>query len=263
MITSIRNPKIQWVRSLQARARNRRAEQAFVIEGVRLVEEAAAAGLAPLLVIHTPGLSERAQAALGAICSLDTPAFEVSETVFQAASDTQTPQGLLAVLPWPKLPLPPSLDPILIPDAVRDPGNLGTILRAAAAAGVGAVLLPPESVDPFAPKVVRAGMGAHFRLPIHALSWEKIQAYLDQPVAGLPRRTFLAAAGMGLPYTQADFGPPLALIVGGEAAGAGPGARELAHDWVHIPMPGGGESLNVALATGILLFEILRQRSRA
>jgi TrmH family RNA methyltransferase len=119
---------------------------------------------------------------------------------------------------------------------------------------VGGVLLPPGAADPFAPKVLRAGMGAHFRLPLLECSWEQITALVA------PLRIFLAAAGRGIAYTQADFRSPLALIVGGEAEGASPEAQRLAPRLVHIPMPGGGESLNAAAAAAVLLFEVVRQR---
>ncbi|MGE5123438.1 MAG: TrmH family RNA methyltransferase, partial [Acidobacteriaceae bacterium] len=156
------------------------------------------------------------------------------------------------------LPLPAELDFLLILDGIRDPGNLGTILRTAAAARIQAVLLAPGNVDAFAPKVLRAGMGAHFRLPIHQLGW----AHIEQLLAGSPggMRIYLADAAGGIPYTRADFRTPLALLVGGEAAGAGHEAFSLASEKVQIPMPGGSESLNAGIAAGILLFEVVRQR---
>ena len=173
----------------------------------------------------------------------------------RSASDTETPQGLQVALEWRAAPLPAPLDFVFIPDKLRDPGNLGTMLRTAAAAGVQAVLLPPETTDAFAPKVLRAGMGAHFRLPVQALVWEDMAGL----ISGL--NIYLASAGEGLPYTQADFKIPLALIVGGEAEGASPQATRLSTARVHIPMPGGSESLNAAIAAGVLMFEVLRQRS--
>jgi TrmH family RNA methyltransferase len=183
---------------------------------------------------------------------------EVAPEILAAASDTQAPQGLLAVLHMQSLPLPDLLDLAFIPDGVRDPGNLGTMLRTATAAGVGVVFLPAGTADPYAPKVLRAAMGAHFRLPVHLATWEEIAARLS--TASL--QVYLAAAGEGIPYTGADFRSPAALIVGGEAEGAGEEAARLAHARVHIPMPGGVESLNAAVAAGILLFEAVRQRAQ-
>jgi RNA methyltransferase, TrmH family len=259
MITSAQNPKIKWLRNLQRSSRERREAGVFVAEGVRLLEEALAAGWQAQALYCTEELDERAQrlvdgfVAVGALHELVTPA------VLAAASDTETPQGLLAVLHFKELPFPPFLDFAFIPDQMRDPGNLGTMLRTAAAAGVGAVLLPPDGVDPFSPKVLRSGMGAHFHLPLLQLDWEQIAGLVERHAL----RVYLAEAGAGQEYTQADFRLPLALVIGGEAEGAGPQARRLAAERVYIPMPGGSESLNAAVAAGILLFEVLRQRSAA
>jgi TrmH family RNA methyltransferase len=230
-----------------------------VVEGVRLVEEALLAGWPARLVLHTAGLDERGQAVVEGFAARGAPVEQVSEQVMRSASDTQSPQGLLAVLEMKPLPPPDASDFVFIPDGVRDPGNLGGMLRTAAAAGVDLVCLPPETVDIYAPKVVRAGMGAHFHLPLAAGSWQQIGELLRKASV----RVFLAAAGEGIPYTRADLRQPLALVVGGEAAGAGEHARALSHEAVHIPMPGDVESLNVAAAAAVLMFEVVRQRSRS
>ena len=254
MITSTRNPKIKWVRSLQAQRRSRQEAGAFVVEGMRLVEEALASGWIAQLVLFTAELPARGKALVEAFRAQGVQVEEVREHVMRAASDTETPQGILAVLTMKELPVPRPLDFALLADGVRDPGNLGAILRTAAAAGVQAVLLPPGGVDAFSPKVVRAAMGAHFRLPVRACSWDEIRAAL----VGL--RVYLAATDGGIVYYQADFQPPLALVIGSEAQGASSQARRLATAQVRIPMPGGSESLNVAVAAGVLTFEVVRQR---
>jgi TrmH family RNA methyltransferase len=258
MITSIHNPKIQWLHKLQSQAKARREEGAFVVEGVRLAEEALHAGWPALLVLHTEQLGPRAQAVIAGFAERGVPVETATEAVLKAASDTETPQGLIVALKLQPLPLPPKLDFVLIPDGVRDPGNLGTLLRTAAAAGVQAVLLPPGTVDAYAPKVVRAAMGAHFRLAVQPMDWPAIHSTVHSP--GHPLRVLLADAGGGLPYTQADLRLPLALVVGGEAEGASPPAIAMADDRLHIPMPGGIESLNAAVAAAILVFEVVRQR---
>lgn len=248
------------MRLLQAQAQARRAEQAFVVEGVRLAEEALAAGWQARLVLYSDEVSSRGQIVVDGFSRRSAPVEQVTRQVLKAAADTETPQGLLVVLSLLELPLPEDPDFLLVLDEMRDPGNLGAILRSAAAAGVQAVLLSPGSADPFAPKVVRAAMGAHFRLPVRRLGWEEIAGFLAARLKeGL--RVYLADAGGGLAYTRADFRCPLALILGGEAGGAGQEARSLAGQKVHIPMPGGSESLNAAVAAGILLFEVLRQRA--
>ncbi len=239
MITSPRNPRVKWVRSLQARSRRRREEQVLVVEGVRLAEEALTSGWQARLVLHLEGLGERGQALVQGFARQGAEVLEVTPEVLASASDTQTPQGVLAVLAVRAAALPSKPDFLLVADGVSDPGNLGTMVRAAAAAGVEAVLLSAGCADPFAPKVLRAGMGAHFRLPVQRLDWPEITAYFEGG-PGLGLRVFLAEAGQGSPYTQVDLRVPVALIVGGEAAGASEQARSLAYGRLHIPMPGGG-----------------------
>ena len=261
MITSVRNANIQWVRRLQTQARLRREDRVFVLEGVRLVEEAFQAGWVARLVLHAPGLSRRGQALAAQFTARGTVVEAVSDSVLAAVSDTDTPQGILAVMVCQELALPAALDFLLVLDGLRDPGNLGTLLRTAAAAGVQAVLATPGTVDPFAPKVLRAAMGAHFRLPLRSLDWLAIQSLLP---AGM--HVFLADSGGGQVFTACDFRPPLALVVGGEAAGAGSEAASLVAtrqdaSRVHIPMVAQVESLNAAVAGAVLLFEVARQRS--
>jgi TrmH family RNA methyltransferase len=181
---------------------------------------------------------------------------EVSTSLMKSLSETETPQGILAVLELAQLPLANSPDFVLIPDQIRDPGNLGTLLRTAAASGVQAVLLPPETTDAFAPKVVRAGMGAHFRLPIHSLNWEEVAQVVK--LAGL--QVFLADME-GQSCWKADLRQPVALVIGGEADGASESARKLAHQKISIPMSGNVESLNAGVAGSVLMFEVVRQRN--
>ncbi|MCI0474878.1 MAG: RNA methyltransferase, partial [Anaerolineales bacterium] len=139
---------------------------------------------------------------------------------------------------------------VLILDAVRDPGNVGTILRSARAAGVDALFLAPGTADPFNDKVVRAAMGAHFAIPLRVASWQML-ADATRHIA----RIFLADARGAIVYTRADWSRPVALIVGGEAEGASDDARKIATARVAIPMRGGAESLNAAMAATVLLFQ--------
>jgi TrmH family RNA methyltransferase len=258
MITSVHNTKIQAIRKLQTQAKERREQQGFVVEGVRLAEEALKSSWDTDLVLFTEHLDERGKNVVDAFTSKGVPFEQVTEGVMKSVSETETPQGILILLKIHKLAIPVNLDFILILDGVRDPGNLGTILRTADAAGVQAVLLTPGCADAYAPKVVRAGMGAHFRLPIHQPGWDGIIHILRDTASDL--RIYLADSTSGIPYTQADFGIPLALILGGEARGAGFESTSLADERVHIPMPGGSESLNTAIAASILIFEVVRQR---
>jgi RNA methyltransferase, TrmH family len=141
----------------------------------------------------------------------------------------------------------------LILDAVRDPGNVGTILRSARAAGVDAVFCAHGTADPYNDKVVRAGMGAHFAVPLRVASWEMIADALH----GISR-VYLADARGEVVYTRADWSHPVALIVGGEAEGASDAAKKIATARVSIPMRGGAESLNAAMAATVLLFQAAR-----
>jgi TrmH family RNA methyltransferase len=256
MITSRQNPKIQWVKALQKRSRNRHEARAFVVEGVRLVEEALTSGWEIQLGLFGEQLDERGRRVVDELATRAVPLEQVSNEVMQAASDTQSPQGLLLVVSMADAALPEQAELALIPDGIRDPGNLGTLLRTAAAAGVSVVFLPPGNADIYAPKVVRSAMGAHFRLPCFTTAWEEIESFLQEKKL----RVYLAESGGGQPYTRVDWGAPLALVIGGEAQGAGSRARNLPHTLVTIPMAAGSESLNAAAAAAILLFEWRSQR---
>jgi TrmH family RNA methyltransferase len=257
VITSTHNAKIQRVRHLQSRPQERRRENAFVVEGVRLVEEALAVGWETQLVLYTANVGERGLAIVSSYEAKNVLVEQVPAHVMSAASDTQAPQGILAVIANQSTAIPENLSFVFIPDGVRDPGNLGTMLRTALAAGVDCVFLPPETVDPYTPKVVRAGMGAHFRLPIHLLGWDEIEVTLSRAKL----QAYLAVARAGQVYTQADLRAPLAIIIGGEAEGASTQAQRLAKSSLHIPMPGPVESLNAAVAAALILFEVVRQRN--
>ncbi|MGB9521445.1 MAG: TrmH family RNA methyltransferase, partial [Anaerolineales bacterium] len=180
MISSVHNPKVQWVKALQKEASLRREERSLVVEGVRLAEEALAAGWEIRLAWYTADLDARGIRIVHRLQQDSQPVEEVSPRVLQAISDTETPQGILLVVKIPEQKHADRLDLVFLPDQIRDPGNLGTMLRTAAAAGVDLLLLPPNTVDVTSPKVVRAAMGAHFRLPWRQCSWHEIQELVIQ-----------------------------------------------------------------------------------
>ncbi len=250
IITSLSNAKVKFVRSL-ARRRARYAARQFVVEGVHSLEEALRAGTTPALAFFTAGAETdpRVHAVLERLRATPAPALMVSDEVMQAMSNTETPAGILAVFPFVELPMPASPQFLLVLDAIRDPGNVGTILRSAWAAGVDAVLFAPGTADPYNDKVIRAAMGAHFHIPLRVESWQAIGGIL-RPCP----RIYLADARARTNYVHADWSRPVALIVGGEAEGASDEARRLATDRVMIPMHGGVESLNAAMAATVLLF---------
>jgi TrmH family RNA methyltransferase len=256
VITSSSNEKVKCVRKLQNQNSVRHRDKRFVMEGVRLVEEVIRASIVPTLVFYTEALANeaRGKALLATLRALDAPCYAVSESVMEDCSDTVTPQGILAVLPFPELAPPDPLTFALIADRLRDPGNLGTLLRTALAAGVEQVLLAPGTVDFSNPKVVRSAMGAHFRLPIADADWDTIaETVTDCDV-------WLAAAGGRKLYTEVDWTRPAALIIGSEAHGASEQAQALADDRVSIPIRPAVESLNAAVAAAVILFEAVRQR---
>lgn len=226
-----------------------------MLEGIRLLEESLIAGIDPELVLHTPDLDQRGRElieqfqAKGVLAELTTP------EIFEAASDTTSPQGILGILPLISIPLPPEPTFILIADEIRDPGNLGTLMRSAAAAGADALIITPGTTDPYSPKVTRSAMGAHFHLPVISASWSEIKD-LTQGMQYL-----LADMNEGQSIWEANLTDPTAIILGGEAHGPGKDARQIADRLIHIPMEKGTESLNAASAGAVLLFEVRRQRS--
>lgn len=253
MITSSQNSKIKWVRALLGRAKERREANAFVVEGVRLVEEAANRDWRFEIALYDESLSERGQKLVERLRSKKVEVEEVSQSLMKSLSETETPQGIFAVVEQKQLPIPTPRSFILIPDQIRDPGNLGTLLRSAAAAGVQAVLIPPETTDVFSPKAVRSGMGAHFRVPIHSMPWTEIREQTKE------MQIYLADMD-GKSCWEADLRQPLALIIGSEAEGASADARQVATQKISIPMSGDIESLNAGVAGSVLMFEVMRQR---
>jgi len=250
-ITSRENPVFKRVRSLQ-RSSVRNAERAFIVEGARALDDALQMGAVPeLLLIDIEAGSTTA----GQHYDDLHPRF-IASTLFAQLSDTVAPQGLLAVFPLPE-PATPLTSPelVLVADAISDPGNLGALLRSAAAAGVNEVLLTPGTVDPFNAKVVRAGMGAHFRVPI--------RRYNPKTAAGPGPKTLVALLSRdehAVSFDQVDLSGPVWIVVGSEARGPGDEIRAVATTTVSIPMALATESLNAAVAGSIVLFEAVRQR---
>lgn len=252
MITSTQNEKVKLARVLQSSARQRRKESKIVLEGARLIQDALAAGHIPLFMLVSPTL--RDERLVTALSAKGVEALTISEAVMRHASDTEEPQGALGVFPMPRLKLPSRLGHILILDAIRDPGNLGTILRTAAAAGIDAVLLAPTCADLYNPKTLRGGMGAHFRIPAMDADWGQIEA------ACTDLGVYLADGNGTTRYDRADWSGRWAIIIGSEAHGGGSEARRLAHQLIAIPMSAQTESLNASAAAGIILFEARRQQ---
>ncbi len=258
-ITSSSNPRIKQIRSLLANRKERRQERLFVIEGVRLVEEAVRTDAALVTIVYDAeqlGATERGAALLELIAGR-TGAYPASADVIAAATDTVSPQGIMAVARWPELRSTRSTIQLVL-DAVQDPGNVGTLLRTAEATGVTDVLCVRGTADLYGPKVVRAAMGAHFRLPmVQDVSWDDMDMAL-----GPADNIYLADTDASMPYYAADWRQPSVLIVSNEANGASYEARHLATKTIAIPMEAPVESLNAAVAGSVILFEAARQRRR-
>ncbi|MBN1564355.1 MAG: RNA methyltransferase [Anaerolineae bacterium] len=250
MITSPQNDRVKLVRQLQRQAKVRRKQRQWVLEGVRLIADAITNGARPDFVLYT------AESAPDTLIAQWTDAgilcLEVTPDLMREMADTETPQGMIGVFPWPDLPIPDAPDLIVVADGWRDPGNLGTLIRTAAAAGVDLVALPSGTVDFTNPKVVRAGMGAHFRVPVHALAWpDLIARYPDHAI-------YLAEMGGAVVYDAVDWTQPAILAIGGEAFGAGDALRDLLHTTIRIPMVAGAESLNAGVAASIVIYAARR-----
>jgi len=254
LILSKENARLKLVRSLVRDPRARRESGTCVLEGTNLITEARRAGWVFRLVLTVQDASHAIVDLAAKLRHSNVQVETISSALMRSVSDTESPQGILAVVELQSLGFPPDPDFLLIPDQVRDPGNLGTLLRSAAAAGVQAVLLPPGTTDAFAPKVLRAAVGAHFRLPILPATWMEIQERTATSEVYL-------ADMRGRPMWEVDLRPRLTLIIGGEAEGAGPDAVQLARSRIGVPMQDQTESLNAAVAGSILMFEVARQRS--
>lgn len=255
MITSLQNEKVKLARALQSQAKTRRKEKQIALEGSRLIKDAVQQGQQPDFVLYeAESVSDDLMQLLQHTGSVMLP---VSSEVMRHVSDTQQPQGILAVFPMPQPVLPANPQRVLILDSVRDPGNLGTILRTSAAAGVEAVLLSLTCADAYNPKVLRSGMGAHFRVAVSETDWDGIGAYCRDLAV------YLADSDGEIAYHQVDWTAGWALIIGSEARGAGDEAARLAQRRVFIPMAAETESLNAAAAAAVILFEAARQRLAA
>jgi len=213
----------------------------FVVEGAGLIAQAVAAGWEIEAQYVAPGAD--AVPAAGAV-------FELAPNVIERVASTEAPQPVLAVVHQRVSELPSKPTFVMVGDRLADPGNAGTIIRSAEAAGADAVAFTAGSVDLYNPKVVRAAAGSLFRVPVLTLELQAVRA------AGL---TLLATSShRGSSYTETDLRGPVALLVGNEAHGVADDAQ--VDGWITIPHAGAAESLNVAMAATVIAFEVARQR---
>lgn len=242
------------MRHLLRSRRFRQKEQAYIVEGDRWLDEIIAHGINPLLIFTSHEWLE-SNTNHDRVEFLGAPRKLVSDQIMIHMSDTESPPGIMAVMPMESHVIPESPTLLLILDRVANPGNLGAMLRTAAAAGTDGVILAPGCVDQHNPKVVRSSMGAILHLPIKRRHWSEIE--LDVAQMGV----WVAATDGNTKHSHVDWLPPSVLIIGSESMGASSEARRLAKG-VSISMAKGSESLNAAVAAGIILFEAKRQRAK-
>ena len=259
VITSPVNDRVKYVKNLQ-KGRVRHHEGCYLLEGLRLIEQALDNGGEPAFSFFLDSLlTEDRAAALAERLMAVSPVYIVAEAVLNAVADTETPQGILAVFRIPLF----SPDKVaenelaIVLDGVSDPGNMGTILRCAQGSGFSTALLAKGCVDPYSPKAVRAGMGAQEFLNVgYGFAWPQVEDML--------RGRQIALANMTAEKTvwDVDWTKPTALIIGNEAHGVSEEALAVATELFSLPMGGGLESLNAAMAASISMFEAVRQRRK-
>lgn len=254
-ITSLQNEEIKHLQRLVQSGKDRRKEGVFVLEGIHLVESCQDAAL-PLLSVYINEAARnkpevgRLLARLGA----DSVCVYVPEAVLAKATSLSSAPELIAVCRRPQgLHVSPDKASCVVLEDIQDPGNLGTILRCAAASGVWNIYLSKGCVDVFSPKVLRAGMGAHFALNIHE------QADLPAVLGAFPGKKLVTSLEGSVSLYQQELTGNVAFVFGNEGAGVSEALMSIADTRVLIPMPGQAESLNVAMAATVCLFERVRQ----
>ena len=261
LITSRQNPRIVAARRLVER-KHRRQQGRFLVEGVKLLELALRAGARPHAVFVC--YQELAQEAAGVLEHLQAAGAEllpVSSAVMQALAEREAAEGLVATFDLfeaslDDLPLAGN-DLVLLLDRLQDPGNLGTLIRTADAVGAAGVVLLEPCVDPFDPKVVRGSMGSIFHVPLVRTS--DVGATLAA-LHGRGLRIVAADAHRGVDWGDGLWQGGVALALGNEARGLSPDVIPHVDAWTRLPIPGQAESLNVAVAGGVLMYAWLRQR---
>lgn len=258
------NAKIKYLRKL-TRRQFRQKEKKFIIEGIRFVEELFQGDWQTEALFYTSKLTStpRGEELLHQAATGNIPCWLVSESIMAELADTETPQGVLALVRMPSYTLEhlfnPDRQPLLVlVDGVQDPGNLGTIVRTADAMAATGVVLLKGTVDIYNAKTLRSTMGSIFHLPI--ITVEESAELLDwlaekniKLVVGEPRQ--------GVPIHNLDLTQPVALVVGNEANGPSDQLLNEAEFKATIPMPGPAESLNAGVACSIMLYEVVRQRA--
>jgi TrmH family RNA methyltransferase len=254
-ISSRDNPTFKLLRELAESARERRKQGRTVLDGIHLVQAyTEAVGLPELVAISEQGWDQgEIRRYIDGQPGVTVAVF--ADSLFRELSPVATPTGILALVPVPALrPLDRTGGSWVALDAVQDAGNVGSILRSAAAAGITEVVLGKGCAQGWSPKVLRAAMGAHFALSIHE------HLPLEQALADYRGTIVTTRLEGGDSIFEADLSGPIAWVFGNEGTGVAPAVQALAQRTLHIPMSGRVESLNVAAAAAVCLFEERRQK---
>lgn len=263
VITSARNPRIVAARKLDQR-KHREDQGRFRVEGLQLLRMALDAGARPIEVFYCEEqfAGSEAPALLKRFKQLRADLLAVSPDIMQTLSERDAPQGIVATFalfdtPLSKIQLT-GKELVVVLDRLQDPGNLGTLIRTADAVGAGAVILIEPCVDPFDPKTVRGSMGSLFNLPL--VQTEDVPGlFASLRQSGL--RSVGADARLGEAYGRGALRGGIALVLGNEARGLSDDVRGYMQAWARLPIVGKAESLNVAVAGGVLMYEWLRANS--
>ena len=259
-VTSVANPAVKLARALSERRRVRYRERAFLAEGLRVLQTLVDASL-PLhtLFLERERRIELDQYALEALSDAAERVLLVDSDILRLIADTEAPQPILGVVAMPARPAISAASLGIALDGVRDPGNLGSIVRSSVACGVDLIGLLPGTTDPFGPKAVRASAGLVGRAPL--VRADSLAALLESTFNQTPN-VVLADAAADLDYDSEDWSAVSCLVVGGETGGLSPATFAIDSRSVRIPMMAGVESLNAGVAAAVVLFEAARQRRR-
>lgn len=256
-ITSRDNPTFKELKALANDVREQRRQGLTVLDGVHLVAAYShKLGRPERLILSEHGAAQAEIQALRDSCS-DGPILLLRDSLFRDLSDLANPTGICAVIRIPPAPPPAVSGSCVLLDALQDPGNVGSILRTAAAAGIADVFLGPGCAGVWSPRVLRAAQGAHFDLRLRE------QSDLAAILACFRGTTIAAVAHGGEPLFQQDLSGSLAWLFGSEGGGVSPALEAAAGKRVYVPMAPGSESLNVGAAAAICLFEEVRQKRRS
>jgi RNA methyltransferase, TrmH family len=261
LISSASNPVIKLARQLASRRRVRHREGLFLIEGERAIVTAIQNGTdIQTVMIDDERRGDISPALVASLTNVASRVVSVTPALFTTIGDAEHPQPLIAIGQIPSADFPTHASGIVVLDAVRDPGNLGTIIRTACAAGIDGIALLPGCVDPYNPKSVRASAGTVTGIPIQG--FQHIADLLARAFDDQSETVVIAADASGATnFRDVDWKMPIALVVGSEVSGLSLDVREVTSHFVRIPMAEGVESLNVSVATGVLLFEMRNART--